>query len=793
MDKRQKYLERAVAERTRELQEACDALKREIAEREQDDDKTLRARRGWEQAFDAISDLTAIVDNDHRIVRVNRAMAERLGMTPEECVGQKCHVLIHGTDEPIPNCPYSFLSSDGREHVVEIYGESLRGHFVAGAYPVKDSDGHVVGSVRTMHDITDRKRAEEALRESEARWRSLTEHSPDYILLLDRDGTILFFNRELPGPTREDVIGTPAFDYMLPEEKEGAKRCLEDVLRTGRPAEYETTYRIADGGFRYFASRIGPVQQDGRIVAFTVSSRDITEQKLAQQSLEASEKKYRTLVEAAQEGIGITDPDENILFANDTFARLLGYEVDELVGRNLREIADDAEYAKFTEETEKRRSGQATKYESVLYTKTGERRYFAISAAPLLDEQGACTSSIGLLVDITDRRRAENALRQSEERFKRAAECASDLIYEWDVSTGRLEWYGDIDGALGYARREIVRTIEAWFALIHPDDAPYVATQIEHHRKSADPIGTEYRIGHKDGTWRYWTDRATAVLNETGQPRKYIGVCTDVTERRLAEEKLRQRESEIAHLGRVHTVGEMATTLAHEINQPLSAISNYVRGIKRRVEKGRIDSDQLGSVLNLISSEVDRVSGIISHMRQFVRKGEPHRASTDLGELTRGVMELLEADVRRSRIDLRMELDSDVPVVLVDPIQIEQVVVNIVRNAIESMSETSDHERILKITTRSSIDTEVEIAVADTGGGLDPGAENCVFDAFYTTKTGGLGMGLSISRSIIEAHGGRIWVAPHLPRGTIVHCTLPLPAEGEPSSDEREAHGLSRG
>jgi len=907
-------LERAVAERTRELHAAYDALKLEIAERERAADEAIRAGSGWEQTFDAVSDLIAIVDNDHRIVRVNRAMAERLGMTPEECVGQACHVLMHGTDEPVPNCPHTDLQNDGRSHVVEVYERCLGGYFAFGAHPLKDSKGHVVGSVHAAHDITDRVQAEEALRKSETQQATILEAARTGIALL-HDRVFQWVNAhmlELTGYCEEELLGQNArmlYETKGEYERVGAVK-YKQIHEFGT-GEIDTRWRRKNGSLVDVHLRSVALDPENVSAGIIFTATDITDRRRAEKALRQSEERYRSIFECSPEMIVLMDAQGTFVEANDRAAEWLGYRKEEYLGKHFSQLplwsqedkarlqhmlsrrargkeippyevefiredgkklvgrihgaviksdvdevahillmVSDVSEQKETEVALRAARDRAQRYldiaavmfvalddkgnvslvnrraceilgyqeeellgknwfekclaeqrreevrrvyqklmagqlkpveynENPVLTRDGVERLVAWHNTILRDGTGRIIGTLSSGEDITERKRAIELLRQSQERFKNAAECASDLIYEWDTSTDHLEWYGDIDAALGYAAGEFPRTIEAWLAIIHPDDAPRLAAQVEHHQESCDPIETEYRIGHKDGTWRHWTDRGTAVVDENGIPRKYIGVCTDITERRLAEEKLRQRESEIAHLGRVHTVGEMATTLAHEINQPLSAISNYVRGINRRVKKGNIDFDQLSGVLDLISSEVDRVSGIISHMRQFVRKGEPHRSSADLGELIQGVMELVQADVRRSRIDVRLELDDDIPIVLVDPIQIEQVVVNVVRNAIESMSENSDHERTLRISTRLSADREVEIAVSDTGGGLDPNADAQVFDAFYTTKTDGLGMGLAISRSIIEAHGGRIWVAPNLPQGTIVQCTIPLPGEGD--------------
>lgn len=251
----------------------------------------------------------------------------------------------------------------------------------------------------------------------------------------------------------------------------------------------------------------------------------------------------------------------------------------------------------------------------------------------------------------------------------------------------------------------------------------------------------------------------------------------DISELRQAREELRQREMELAHMARIHEVGEMAATLAHEIKQPLFAINNYVKGMIQRVEKGTSDIDGFKSALNETLNEAKRASDTVSHLRRLISKREPRRSTVDLDNLISDLMRLTRAEVLRRETAVHLEVAHNLPQVFVDPIQIEQVILNLVRNALDAMPETPSGKRNLTITSSLCDGEAVEIAVRDTGTSLSPDVAGRVFEPFFTTKADGLGMGLTISRSIIEAHGGRIHVTPNTPQGSVFVFTLPIPHE----------------
>jgi two-component system sensor kinase FixL len=249
--------------------------------------------------------------------------------------------------------------------------------------------------------------------------------------------------------------------------------------------------------------------------------------------------------------------------------------------------------------------------------------------------------------------------------------------------------------------------------------------------------------------------------------------------RKQGEEQVRERRAELAHVLRVTTAGELASGLAHELNQPLSAIANGVEACARYLRSGKSDPKKLLKLLNAASTEALRAGDIVEHLRGFIQKGTPQFERTDLREIAGSVPRLLGRELERERITLRIDLGPRPLPIHADRIQIEQVIVNLIQNAIDAVREVSDHRREIQLSTRAVNDGMAEAAVCDAGAGVSAAAAERLFDPFFTTKSHGLGMGLAISRSILEAHGGRIWRKRPVSgeRGTTLCFTLPLRAQ----------------
>lgn len=300
---------------------------------------------------------------------------------------------------------------------------------------------------------------------------------------------------------------------------------------------------------------------------------------------------------------------------------------------------------------------------------------------------------------------------------------------------------------------------------------------LRHYRTTGEKriigIGREVTGRRKDGS-TFPMDLAVGEVQLSGK-RLFTAAVRDATDRKRAEKEAKRRLDELAHVGRVASMGEMASGLAHEINQPLTAIASYAEACLLMLKSKAGNTDLLRDSLEEISGQAQRAGAIVRRLRQFVKQAETERSRVDINSVVRSVLELLEHDISAHRIRLQLELDEQLPEVEIDRIQIDQVLVNLVLNAVDAMDSTEQADRELTIqTAKTSSEEALEVAVSDTGSGLTPEAADHLFDAFFTTKPGGMGLGLVISRSIIQAHRGRLWATANGDTGATFRFTLPI-------------------
>jgi len=377
-------------------------------------------------------------------------------------------------------------------------------------------------------------------------------------------------------------------------------------------------------------------------------------------------------------------------------------------------------------------------------------------------------------------RQSEAALRESEEKYRLLVDNQTDLVMKLCAKT-RIVMYASPSHEAFYGKpvNEIVGRPFLEAIEIHPDDAPGMMSSWNEVCCAPWRAAHETRMMTVQG-WRWLAWSARAVLDREGRPDFVITVGRDVTDRRRAEEQSRQHLQQLAHVSRVSSMGEMASAIAHEINQPLTAISNYASACLRMLGRGEVSLDEALDMMKRVAAESQRAGEIVRNMRGFVRGEEGQLAAVDVDFLVAEVLRLANPEARQNGVELSWApVPPGMPRVLADSIQVQQVLLNLVRNAVESISSADSAERRVTLSARPSGAGEVEIEVHDTGPGIPLESLETVFQPFYTTKADGIGIGLALSRSIIEAHGGRLWATSTSTGGARFHLTLPTAEEAQ--------------
>ena len=375
-----------------------------------------------------------------------------------------------------------------------------------------------------------------------------------------------------------------------------------------------------------------------------------------------------------------------------------------------------------------------------------------------------------------DRSKAEEALRASEERMNLAAEAANLAMWEWDVVKDEI-WMTDKGRALLGLARDARLDYAALVSHVHPEDRAVWDAAIRHALETQDEYATEYRVVLPDGQMRWIAGRGRVEFGG-GKPLRLRRVSLDITQRKQAELEAARQRADLAHAARLTIAGELTASVAHEINQPLGAILSNIETAEILLAKSLLESkhpeiEEVQKILADIRQDDLRASEVMRRMRELLRKQELELKPIDLNAVTSSVLRLLETETRRRGVEIEEQLADTLPVVRGDVIHLQQVLLNLVLNGMEAMSESSESKRRLTIRTAYDGKGDVEVTVEDSGPGIPPERLPRLFGSFFTTKTHGMGLGLSIVRSIVEAHGGRIWAENNSSGGACFRFTLP--------------------
>jgi PAS domain S-box-containing protein len=527
---------------------------------------------------------------------------------------------------------------------------------------------------------TSRRRVEEALRESEQRWRSLTEALPQLVWGAGPDGACNYFSTQwttYTGIPETALLGWAWMETLHPDDRGPIRQFWTESVAGRQPYDVEYRIRRSDGTYGWFKTRGTPIRDsDGTIVKWFGTCTDITDRKRAEQTLK-------------------------------------DHELELNQARDLLEI-------KVMERTKELRRSEAYLEEAQKLSKTGS--WARVSA------------------------------------------------------TGKIKyWSEECYRVLGFEPRDGLPRFETFLQHVHPDDQHRVKETAEKAERAKVDYEVDYRIVRPGGDIRDIHTIGHPVLSPSGEVVEFVGTVMDITERRQAEkerERLRQVQADLAHINRTTTMGELTASLAHEINQPIAAAVTDAKTCLRWLAREQPDLAEARESATRMVKAVTRASEIITRLRQLFKKGAPQTNLVDVGEVIQEMVVLLRSEASRHSVSILADLSADLPPVMADRVQLQQVLMNLMLNGIEAMHDTKSGGQ-LEIRSVRGENGQLLISVSDTGVGLPAEQADQIFNAFFSTKAQGTGMGLSISRSIIESHGGRLWATSNPNRGATFSFTLP--------------------
>src|SRR3954470_19459655 len=494
------------------------------------------------------------------------------------------------------------------------------------------------------------------------------------------------------------------------------------------------------------------------------------------------ETKIRRLVEANVVGIVMFTLEGAIIGANDAFLQMLQYTQEDIAAGHLRwSDLTPAEWRNSKERSiaELKETGIFRPFEKEYIRKDGSRVPVLLGGA--LFERGG-NEGVAFILDLSEQKRTERALRRSEAFLAEGQRLGQTGSYSWRVATGEITWseqlYRIYELEVGVpVTLELIRT------RVHPEDATLYEKMVEEAPRGGKDFEWQYRLRMPDQSIKYLQAVARATRDRDGRL-EYIAAIQDVTARRLSEEARDKARSELAHVARVMSLGTLAASIAHEINQPLSGITTNASTCQRMLAATPPNIEGALETARRTLRDAGRASEVIMRLRALFDRKETATESVDLNEATREVIALSLSGLQRGGVLVRAELADDLPLVTGDRIQLQQVVLNLTRNASEAMSTVDDHPRHLLITTDRDGRDQVRLSVKDVGVGFEPQAADRLFEGFYTTKNDGMGIGLSVSRSIIDSHHGHLWAAKNDGPGSTFSFSIPRRRDVDFSSNE---------
>ncbi|OAI18808.1 hypothetical protein A1359_04380 [Methylomonas lenta] len=668
-------------------------------------------------------------------------------------------------------------------------------HFKTGAaiwmiynvFSIKNNQGDQVGFATVSRDISARKRAEEALKMSQDQLRLFVDQAPISIAMFDRDMNYVVTSRRWIddfGRGYPELIGRNHYD-----------------LHTDIPAEWKQIHRKAqagaflkndedlwiqsDGSQLWLRWAVYPwTNQEGEIGGIIISAENITAYHQAEAAVRASEAFVSNLLNSLPEHVAVLDNHGEVIAVNEPWKRFAlensSKPKDVCIGANYLHVCRQASKVgepysgKALAGLEAILAGRQDEFamEYLCHT-SANNRWFLMNAKRMShDSEGVVITHL----DITEHKQAQDELRESEARLALIIEEAKAGCWDWNPLTSELFLSSESKRQIGF-EDNLLNRWEEWESRLHPDDRAMVwataKNYISGHQHNYD---LEFRLKHKDGSYRWIHSRGGLLRDQNNRPSRMLGINLDVTDYKMQKE-INERRVELEQSFRLHVAVQTAAAIAHELNQPLTAICSYADVATHMLQTGNSNPEKLSQIMGNCSQQAQRAGKVIRQLLTLLQKGETTSEAMDINSSVHKAIEIVKADGLLDVFKIEMNLTADLPPVMANALQVQKVLINLVRNGLESMQVEGKDAGILTVTTRPfDVDPAmVLVSVCDSGVGVtDTAALKKIFQPFYTTKTTGLGMGLAISRALIEAHGGKLWAEQNADIGISIHFTLPF-------------------
>jgi len=590
------------------------------------------------------------------------------------------------------------------------------------------------------------------------------------------DGSAEFFNQQYlayVGLPLDQLQGSGWTVAVHPDDLSALAASWPFIMSSGEAVEAEARLRRFDGEYRWFLFRANPMRDEsGEIIKWLGISTDIEDRKRSEEALQSAEHNLSLIINTIPAHIYVLNTEGFVQHVNQAVMDYTGLTVEDVQQQDYRDRVihpEDFKRVRAVRAASLRRTAQFSTEQRVLRN-DGQYRWFLVRYKPLLDEQGQIVRWYVAAFDIEDRKQAEARVEQAYLRLAEAQRLSKTGSFITDWLADEHDWSEEAFRIFEFDPTTKV-TVQMIRDVVHPEDLPSFDAVIARGMTGAD-LDLVFRIVLPRRAVKHIRGMARVMMQVGGHP-LFIGALQDVTESKVAEKALDRARSELAHVARVTTLNALTASIAHEINQPLASLITNASISLRRLNADPPNLDGARETVLRTIRDGNRASDVITRLRALFTKREFTPEPLDLNDATREVIALALSDLQRNRVVLRSELAEDLPPVMGDRVQLQQVTLNLLRNASDAMVDVQDRPRQLLIRTRQEADDRVCLSVRDAGCGVNPQDFERLFEPFYTTKSGGMGIGLSVSRSIIEKHQGRLWAEPNNGPGATFSFSIP--------------------
>jgi PAS domain S-box-containing protein len=742
------------------------------------------------RVIDTIPTLTWSMFPDGPNEFLNKRWQEYTGLSVEESVGWGWQVAFHRDDLPALMKKWMDMLAAGESGEEEARLRRYDGvyrWFLIRAAPFRDETGTIIRWYGTSTDIEDRKQAEEAVLASERSLNLIINTMPVFAWSALPDGGVDFINQRwlnYTGLSTEQALGWGWGQAFHPEDRDRLTDYWRTIMNTGESGEIEGRLRRFDGSYRWFLFRADPLRdQSGTIVKWYGTTTDIHDRKLAERALLANERNLSLIINTMPVLAWSALPDGNVDFFNQRWLDYTGLTQSEAQNWGWASAFHPDDLDRVHDYWRLHiLSGEPGEIEARIQKADGSYRWFLIRANPLRDETGEIIKWYGTNTDIDDRKRAEEELRLRELTLRQITETIPQML-----------WSAGPDGMVDYCNERLLNyaglSSEAvkgngWTKFLHPDDVESSFQSWISCVETGHPFRNEARTFHAaDQTYRWCVTSALPLYDEDGNIVKWHGTVVDMHDWKQAQEELRNTQAELARMMRAVTVGQLTASIAHEVNQPLSGIIMNASTCLRMLKSDPPNIDGARETVQRTIRDGNRASEVITRLRTLLSKNQIDAEPLDLNEAAREVIALLSSELQRNNVILKHEFNDHLPAVNGDRVQLQQVILNLIHNGSDAMVAVTDRARQLLIRTEMD-GNQVTLSVQDSGIGFSPEVSERIFEPFFTTKQEGMGIGLSVSRSIVQAHHGRLWAVRNDGPGATFAFSIPQDAGNLPDQVE---------